>query len=165
MDMTQEGGRIARDAKERSAKRGQYLAWRLGPVEYGVDIQKVQEIRSYEEPTRVPASPECLKGVVNLRGVIVPIVDLRVKLGAEASYTASTVVVVLSVHGRVAGVVVDAVSDVVNLTQDSILPPPQLSQLEGGAASFVTGVASIDERMLLIADLDILLGELLGVPR
>src|SRR6476661_9217520 len=112
MDMITEGAQIAREEAARAAhaaaKAGEYLTYRLGAEEYGVDIQKVQEIRSCETPTRIPGAPAYVKGVVNLRGVIVPIVDLRLKLGcAQAEYTDFTVVIVLAVAGRVLGVVVD----------------------------------------------------------
>lgn len=162
MDMTLEGGRIARDADRRAGEQrnAEFLAYRLGAEEYGVDIRTVQEIRSYEPPTRVPQSPHYLKGVVNLRGVIVPIMDLRLKLGTAAEYTPATVVIVLSIHGKVAGVVVDAVSDVLSLPAGEIKPPPEMSSLADG---FVTGIAAVGERMLLIADLDALFTDILGV--
>ena len=100
-----------------AARSGEYLTFRLGGEEYGIDILRVQEIRSYEPPTRIANAPSFIKGVVNLRGVIVPIIDLRVKLGCETiEYNAFTVVVVLNVKGRVVGAVVDSVSDVLALT-------------------------------------------------
>jgi purine-binding chemotaxis protein CheW len=90
---------------------GEFLTFRLGAEEYGIDILKVQEIRSYEQPTRIANAPAFIKGVVNLRGVIVPIVDLRLKLGCDtAEYNSFTVVIVLNVKGRVVGAVVDSVS-------------------------------------------------------
>src|SRR6218665_3516531 len=99
------------------------LSFRLGAEEYGIDILRVQEIRSYEQPTRIANSPSFIKGVVNLRGVIVPIIALRLKLGCEqAEYNAFTVVVVLNVRGRVVGAVVDSVSDVLELGSDHIKP-------------------------------------------
>ena len=99
----------------------EYLTFRLGDEEYGIDILKVQEIRGYEAPTRIAQAPAFIKGVTNLRGTIVPIVDLRLKLGCElAQYTASTVVVVLNLRSRIVGIVVDSVSDVMALPQDSL---------------------------------------------
>ena len=104
---------------------GEYLTFRLGAEEYGIDILKVQEIRSYEPPTRIANAPEFIKGVVNLRGVIVPIVDLRLKLGCPtAEYNSFTVVIVLNVRNRVVGAVVDSVSDVLELNRDAIRPAP-----------------------------------------
>jgi purine-binding chemotaxis protein CheW len=121
----------------------------------------VQEIRSCETPTRIPGAPAYVKGVVNLRGVIVPIVDLRLKLGCErADYNPFTVVIVLAVHKRVVGVVVDSVSDVLDLQAEAIKPPPELAA--GEASEFVTGIASVAERMLMLVDMDCLLGATLG---
>ena len=163
MDMTQEGAHIARQDAARSLaqpKAGEYLTYRLGAEHYGVDIQKVQEIRSYEPPTRVPGAPPFVKGVVNLRGVIVPIVDLRLRLDCErAAYDSFTVVIVLAVNQRVAGVVVDSVSDVIDLAADAIRPPPELAN---DGPDFITGMASVAERMLMLVDMDALLGDTLG---
>lgn len=134
----------------------EYLTFRLGDEEYGIDILKVQEIRSYERPTRMAQAPDFIKGVINLRGVIVPIVDLRLKLHcAQADYTDFTVVIILNVAGTVVGVVVDAVADVVALARETIKPAPQFqSQVD---ASFVTGIASVGERMLIMMDIESLL--------
>ena len=136
---------------------GEFLSFRLGAEEYGIDILSVQEIRSYEEPTRIANAPGFIKGVVNLRGVIVPIVDMRIKLGCEkVDYNALTVVIVLSVHDRVVGLVVDSVSDVIRLGQDHIKAAPQINTtLDAG---FITGIASVGERMLILADIEALIG-------
>lgn len=164
MEMINEGSHIARQDAARpqeAAQAGEYLTWRLGAEEYAVDIQKVQEIRSYETPTRIPGAPEFVKGVVNLRGVIVPIVDLRMRLAcAQAEYNPFTVVIVLTVNGRKAGVVVDSVSDVLDLEAGAIKPPPELS--EGQGPEFITAIASVGERMLMLVDMDALLGNTLG---
>lgn len=135
---------------------GQYLTLRLGSEEYAIDILRVQEIRSYEEPTRMVNAPSCVKGVVNLRGVIVPIVDLRLKLSlSKADYNASTVVIILNLHGRMIGAVVDSVSDVVTLSSQSIKPAPQFeSSLD---ARFNAGIASVAERMLIVMNIGTLL--------
>ena len=99
-----------------SAVSREYLSYTLGQEEYGVDILKVQEIRGYEEPTKIANAPAFIKGVVNLRGVIVPIVDMRIKFSlASAEYNQFTVVIILNVAGRVVGMVVDGVSDVITL--------------------------------------------------
>ncbi|MES2423139.1 MAG: chemotaxis protein CheW [Pseudomonadota bacterium] len=159
MDMINEGSHLARQAAEHADNRsrpGEYLTYRVGAEEYGIDIQKVQEIRSYEPPTRIANAPAFVKGVVNLRGVIVPIVDLRIKLGCDtAEYTEVTVVVVLNVCGRVVGAVVDSVSDVIDLESSAIKPPPDLSTSDTG---FITGIASIGERMLILVDIETMLG-------
>ena len=135
-------------------KSGEYLTFRLGSEEYGIDILKVQEIRSYEQPTRIANAPDFIKGVVNLRGVIVPIVDLRLKLNcATAEYNSFTVVIVLNVKNRVVGAVVDSVSDVLELSRDAIKPAPELSSASVDT-SFITGIGSVGERMLILMDIE-----------
>ena len=136
-----------------TAAGGEFLTFRLGAEEYGIDILKVQEIRSYEPPTRIANAPPFIKGVVNLRGVIVPIVDLRLKLGCEsAEYNGFTVVIVLNVKGRVVGAVVDSVSDVLALDKDTIKPAPEMSSAVD--TSFITGIGSVAERMLILMDIE-----------
>ena len=131
----------------------EYLTFRLGDEEYGIDILKVQEIRGYEAPTRIAQAPAFIKGVTNLRGTIVPIVDLRLKLGCElAQYTASTVVVVLNLRSRIVGIVVDSVSDVMALPQDSLRPAPEV---EGAIdRDAVLGLGALGERMLILLDIE-----------
>jgi purine-binding chemotaxis protein CheW len=134
----------------------EYLTFRLGAEEYGIDILRVQEIRSYEEPTRIANSPSFIKGVVNLRGVIVPVVDLRIKLGCESvEYNGFTVVIVLNVKGRVVGAVVDSVSDVLELAKDQINQAPEMSTTVD--TTFITGIASVGERMLILMDIESLM--------
>ena len=134
----------------------EYLTFRLGAEEYGIDILRVQEIRSYEEPTRIANSPHFIKGVVNLRGVIVPVVDLRIKLGCESvEYNGFTVVIVLNVKGRVVGAVVDSVSDVLELAKDQINQAPEMSTTVD--TTFITGIASVGERMLILMDIESLM--------
>ncbi len=145
-------------AKSVGPKSGEYLTFRLGSEEYGIDILKVQEIRSYEQPTRIANAPEFIKGVVNLRGVIVPIVDLRLKLGCpSAEYNSFTVVIVLNVKNRVVGAVVDSVSDVLELNRDAIRPAPELNAASVDT-SFITGIGSVGERMLILMDIEALMG-------
>ncbi|NWG76320.1 MAG: chemotaxis protein CheW [Rubrivivax sp.] len=165
MDMIAEATHIARHEAARTspppaaatAGTGEYLTFRLGDEEYGIDILRVQEIRSYEAPTRIANAPPFIKGVVNLRGVIVPIVDLRLKLGcASAEVNQFTVVIVLNVRGRVVGAVVDSVSDVLELGAEQIRPAPQLaSHVDAG---FITGIGSVaseqGERMLILMDIE-----------
>ncbi|HQQ70963.1 MAG TPA: chemotaxis protein CheW [Alicycliphilus sp.] len=142
--------------KAAAGKAAEYLTFRLGQEEYGIDILRVQEIRSYEQPTRMTHAPEFIKGVIDLRGVIVPIVDLRLKLHcAQAEYTDFTVVIILNVGGTVLGAVVDAVADVVALQPEAIRPAPQFhGQVDG---SFVRGIATVGERMLIVLDIASLL--------
>jgi purine-binding chemotaxis protein CheW len=137
----------------RAPSTAEYLTFRLGAEEYGIDILKVQEIRSYEQPTRIANVPSFIKGVVNLRGVIVPIVDLRLKLSCEnADYNSFTVVIVLNVRGRVVGAVVDSVSDVLEMTPEQIRPAPELSS--GVDSTFITGIGAVAERMLILMDIE-----------
>ena len=142
-----------------SAAQGsaEFLTFRLGAEEYGIDILRVQEIRSFEEPTRIANSPSYVKGVVNLRGVIVPVVDLRIKLGCDlVEYNSFTVVIVLNVKGRVVGAVVDSVSDVLELKREEIKPAPEMSSSSVDTA-FITGIASVGERMLILMDIEALM--------
>ncbi|MDO9435788.1 chemotaxis protein CheW [Hydrogenophaga sp.] len=157
MDMRHEATHLARHESTRAAAAQQagaeFLTFRLGGEEYGIDILRVQEIRSYEEPTRIANAPAFIKGVVNLRGVIVPVVDLRIKLGCEkVEYNGFTVVIVLNVHGRVVGAVVDSVSDVLELAGDVIKPAPEMSS--NVDTTFITGIASVGERMLILMDIE-----------
>ena len=137
------------------------LVFRLGSEEYGVDILKVQEIRGYEKVTPIPRSPDYLKGVVNLRGAIVPIIDLRVKFGmANPAFDSFTVVIILRIAGRFIGLVVDGVSDTVDLSAGEIRDAPGLGAMVDSA--YLAGVATKDDRMILIVDIEKLLsaGEL-----
>ena len=139
-----------------AALSGQYLTLRLGGEEYAIYILRVQEIRSYEETTSMVNSPSFVKGVVNLRGVIVPIVDLRMKLNiANVEYNEFTVVIILNVKGTVIGAVVDGVSDVVTLDSKIIKPAPQFeSSIE---SRFIVGLANIGERMLIVMNIETLM--------
>ncbi|MEZ5704910.1 MAG: chemotaxis protein CheW [Burkholderiaceae bacterium] len=146
------------DGQAASQKAGasEFLTFRLGAEEYGIDILRVQEIRSYEEPTRIANAPGFIKGVVNLRGVIVPVVDLRLKLNCEkAEYNEFTVVIVLNVHGRVVGAVVDSVSDVLELNHEQINAAPEMNTTVD--TTYITGIASTAERMLILMDIEALM--------
>lgn len=135
---------------------GQYLTLRLGDEDYAIDIMRVQEIRSYEEPTRMANSPIFIKGVINLRGVIVPIVDLRMKLNiSKVEYNEFTVVIILNVRGSIVGAVVDAVSDVVTLDAKNIKPAPQFESAID--SRFILGLAQVGERMLIVMNMEALL--------
>jgi purine-binding chemotaxis protein CheW len=153
--MTMELMHASQGAKRsNAANAGEYLTFRLGTEEYGIDILKVQEIRSYEAPTRIANAPSFIKGVVNLRGVIVPIVDLRVKLNCEtAEVNSFTVVIVLNVRNRVVGAVVDSVSDVLELTREQIRPAPEMSTATVDT-NYITGIATVSERMLILMDIE-----------
>ena len=155
MDMMTDARQIAKHeaARNAAAVGGEFLTFRLGAEEYGIDILKVQEIRSYEQPTRIANAPAFIKGVVNLRGVIVPIVDLRLKLGCDtAEYNSFTVAIVLNVKGRVVGAVVDSVSDVLALDGETIKPAPEMSSSIDTA--YITGIGSVADRMLILMDIE-----------
>ena len=131
----------------------EYLTFTLGREEYAIDILRVQEIRGYDQVTTIANSPAFIKGVINLRGAIVPIVDLRIKFNlADVGYDQFTVVIILNVGRRIVGAVVDSVSDVIALGREEIKPPPEFG------ASFDTeyllGLATVAERMLILVDIE-----------
>jgi len=130
----------------------EFLTFRLGAEEYAIEILKVREIRGWEDPTAIVNAPDFIKGVINLRGTIVPIVDLRVKFKGEAKYDEFTVVIILSVSDRLIGIVVDAVSDVMTLTAEQIRPAPAFGADIG--AQFITGLGTVGERMLILTDVE-----------
>ena len=131
----------------------EYLTFRLDQEEYGIDILKVQEIRGYEPPTRIANAPEFIKGVTNLRGTIVPIVDMRLKFDcSKAEYNSFTVVIILNLRNRVVGIVVDSVSDVMELTSDLIRLAPEIeSSIDSNC---IVGLGSVGERMLILLDIE-----------
>ena len=131
----------------------EFLAYRLGSEEYGIDIQKVQELRGYDAVTAIANAPTFIKGVVNLRGIIVPIIDMRIKfnLGTPV-YDQFTVVIILNICGRVVGMVVDSVSDVITLTPEQIKPAPTMGTAVD--TDYLLGLGTIEERMLILLDID-----------
>ena len=134
----------------------EFLVFTLGDEEYGIDILKVQEIRGYDQVTRIANTPDFIKGVTNLRGVIVPIIDLRVKFAQQGvSYDENTVVIVLNFGQRVVGIVVDGVSDVLSLTAEQIRPAPEFAVTL--ATEYLTGLGALGERMLILVDIEKLL--------
>lgn len=143
----------------KNAGVSQCLTFKLADEEYGVDILKVQEIRSWEPVTSIPNTPKFIVGVTNLRGIVVPIIDLRQRFSLDkVEYGASTVVVIVKVDHkgdeRTMGMVVDAVSEVYNITEEMMREIPEL----GGANSteFVKGLVTIDEKMIILLDIDLL---------
>lgn len=171
MNAVAEMERIADDTAQVSipklrAHRGEYLAFRLGEEHYAIEILRVQEIRSYEPPTRIAGAPPGVKGVVNLRGVIVPVVDLRARLGMPATEPGpTTVVIVLGLRDRVIGAIVDAVSEVVEVTDDELKAPPPLGSAVNDG--HMTGLACIDDaqasKTIVLLDIEALLGDALAV--
>ena len=134
----------------------EFLIFTLGREEYAIDILRVQEIRGYDQVTAIANAPPFIKGVTNLRGVIVPIIDLRVKFSQQSvSYDENTVVIVLNFGQRVVGIVVDGVSDVLSLTAEQIRPAPEFAVTL--ATEYLTGLGSLGERMLILVDIEKLL--------
>jgi len=131
----------------------EFLAFTLGREEYGIDILKVQEIRGYEAVTRIANAPEFIKGVINLRGIIIPVVDMRIKFHlGEPVYDQFTVVIILNIAGRVVGMVVDSVSDVITLEPDQIKPSPEMGTVF--SSEYMIGLGTVNERMLILMDID-----------
>lgn len=146
---------IASESANPAAKAitNEFLTFRLGSEEYGIEILKVQEIRNYDAITQIANAPAFIKGVVNLRGIIVPIVDMRIKfrLGNE-SYDQFTVVIIINVAGRVVGMVVDSVSDVINLAEEQMRPTPGFNSIID--TEYIMGLGTVDERMLILIDIE-----------
>jgi purine-binding chemotaxis protein CheW len=135
------------------ASRLEVVTFKLGEEEYGIDIQKVQELRGYDAVTRIANAPEYIKGVVNLRGIIVPIIDMRIKFKlGDPTYDQFTVVIVLNIGGRVVGMVVDSVSDVITLSAEQIKPAPEMGSVLD--ADYLIGLGTLDDRMLILVDID-----------
>ena len=131
----------------------EFLAFTLGSEEYGIDILKVQEIRGYETVTRIANAPEFIKGVINLRGIIIPVVDMRIKFHlGEPVYDQFTVVIILNINGRVVGMVVDSVSDVTTLAPEQVKPAPEMGT--AFSTDYMIGLGTIDERMLILVNID-----------
>jgi purine-binding chemotaxis protein CheW len=141
-------------AQEAGDDAGQeFLAFTLGQEEYGIDILRVQEIRGYEPVTRIANSPDFVKGVVNLRGIIVPIVDMRIKFNlGTPTYDQFTVVIILNIGGRVMGMVVDSVSDVTTLAPEQVKPAPEMGTTFD--SDYLIGLGTLNERMLILVDID-----------
>lgn len=151
MEIKQQSGGTA--PKEEEHISGEYLTFTLGEEEYAIDILKVQEIRGYEKPTLIANAPAFIKGVTNLRGTIVPIVDLRVKFNlGNVEYTTFTVVIILNLAGRIVGVVVDSVSDVIILSSSQIRPAPDFSATFD--TKYIIGLSKHEERMIIVTDIE-----------
>lgn len=146
---------MASNASNNHAKNaaGEYLTFVLGTEQYGLEILKVQEIRGYDSVTQIANTPEFIKGVVNLRGKIVPIVDLRIKFNlGKVEYNEFTVVIILNLNGRVVGIVVDGVSDVMALKQEQIREVPDL--VASIDTKYIVGLATVETQMLILVDIE-----------
>ncbi|MDA8257979.1 MAG: chemotaxis protein CheW [Betaproteobacteria bacterium] len=131
----------------------EFLTFTLGSEEYGIDILKVQEIRGYDAVTRIANSPDFIKGVINLRGVIVPIVDMRIKFNlGSVEYNQFTVVIILNVAERIVGIVVDGVSDVITLSPEQIRPAPEFGSTMD--TQYLLGLGTLDNRMIILTDIE-----------
>jgi purine-binding chemotaxis protein CheW len=139
--------------REAEAAGQEFLVFTLGNEEYGIDILKVQEIRGYDAVTRIANAPDFIKGVINLRGIIVPIVDMRIKFKlGRVEYDHQTVVIILNVASRVVGMVVDGVSDVLTMTADQIRPAPEFGSVL--STEYLTGLGTVEGRMLILMDIE-----------
>ncbi|MDH5766117.1 MAG: chemotaxis protein CheW [Gammaproteobacteria bacterium] len=154
--------RLENDLINNEDSQAQFLSFSLGDDDYGINILRVQEIRGWEKVRDIPKSPEYLKGVLNLRNTVVPIVDLRIRFGLEDyDYTPTTVIIVLSVESsdgsHVMGVVVDAVSDVLNIDTDSIKDPPNFGSKIN--TKYMSGMVMVEEQMVILLNVDKLLDQ------
>ncbi|BCB27557.1 chemotaxis protein CheW [Sulfurimicrobium lacus] len=141
------------EEQKSSGSTQELLTFTLGGEEYGLDILKVQEIRGYDAVTAIANTPEFIRGVINLRGIIVPIVDMRIKFNlGHAEYNELTVVIILNVAGRVIGMVVDGVSDVISLSADQVKPAPEFGSAID--TKYVMGLGTVDDRMLILVDIE-----------
>lgn len=144
------------DPSTHDAPASQYLTLNLAHEEYGVDILAVREIRGWTPVTRIPQAPSYVLGVLNLRGAIVPVIDMRLRFGLPPEeYTANTVTVIVTVAGRHFGVVVDAVSDVLDVNAADLRPVPDMGTTVD--TEYLKGLTAVDERMVLLLDVDKLL--------
>ncbi len=140
-----------------TGRAAEYLTFTLGQEEYGIDILKVQEIRGYDTVTHIANAPAFIKGVINLRGVIVPIVDMRIKFKVgEATYHEFTVVIIMNVLDRIIGMVVDGVSDVVALSPEQIRPAPEMGSALN--TDYITGLGTLNDQMLILVDIEKMMG-------
>lgn len=147
---------IIKQSTLESACRNGLLTFSLGEQEFAVDIIKVQEIRGYEPVTQIANLPKDIKGIINMRGNIVPIIDLRIKFGlVKFDYSATTIVVILSLVDRLMGIVVDAVSDVIEISTEDIKPPPDFGETID--IRYLLGLAIVEERMIALVDIEALL--------
>lgn len=135
---------------------GEYLTFTLGSEEYGIEILKVQEIRGYDAVTKIANTPDFIKGVINLRGTIVPIVDLRLRFNlGKIEYNEFTVVIILNLNGRIVGIVVDGVSDVITLQAAQLRAVPDLvSTID---TKYLVGLGTVDDRMLILVNIESLM--------
>lgn len=151
------------DSNRTDLKRFEFLTFTLGSEHYGLDIMKVKEIRGYEPVTRIANAPPFIKGVLNLRGDIVPIVDLRLKFSVgDAVYNNFTIVIMLQIGERIVGIVVDSVSDVINIDSDQVKPPPEFGVAFD--SQYLHGLVPVNDNMVILLNIEKLVsGQELGL--
>jgi purine-binding chemotaxis protein CheW len=143
----------ANELQKSDAQRLEFLTFTLGAEHYGLDIMQVKEIRGYETVTKIANAPPFIKGVLNLRGDIVPIVDLRLKFDVgEATYNEFTIVIMLHIGERIVGIVVDAVSDVINIGSDEVKPPPQFGVAFD--SQYLHGLVAVNDHMVILLNIE-----------
>jgi len=143
----------ALDQRVTRTNEEQFLTFQLHGQDYGITILKIQEIKSWDKVTQIPNSPPYVKGVLNLRGVIVPVIDLRLRFGLpEAERDVFTVIIIANVNGRLAGIVVDAVSDVINVGAEQLCAAPVYDGQEN--REYIKAMAQVDNRLLVLLDID-----------
>nr|WP_218146756.1 chemotaxis protein CheW [Nitrosomonas cryotolerans] len=157
MSQKQATSAVESDGKHVDLPSGEFLIFHLGKEVYGIDILKVKEIRTYDGVTQIANTPDFIKGVINLRGIIVPIIDMRIKLKlGSVEYDALTIVIILNVLGRVMGIVVDGVPDVINLDVAQIQPVPVLGSVID--TEYIMGLGTADNQMVILIDIEELMG-------
>jgi purine-binding chemotaxis protein CheW len=142
-----------RDRRETDGELNQLISFEVGDEEYGLEILRVKEVIRIREITRLPKAPRFVKGIINLRGDVIPIIDLRDRFGLEhAEYTAMTRVIVVDVENKLVGMVVDAASQVVRIPVDQIDPPPPI--VGGLSAEYIKGVGKLDDRLVILLNIE-----------
>ena len=155
-DKEKKGFASTEERRSETTQSMQLVSFRLGQEEYGIEITKVQEIILLGDITRVPQTPDYIKGLINLRNMVIPIVDLRLRFGLpESEPTDETRIMVINIHGKTIGIIVDAVSEVLRVALDQIAPPPPT--VAGLGREYLTGLARLEERLLILLDIDYLL--------
>lgn len=140
------------DTGSGTGTRLQFITFRTGEQEFGADIMTIREIRGWTQTTPLPHAPQHVRGVINLRGVVLPVVDLRARLGrGQTEASSKHVIIVVQCAERTMGLLVDAVSDILTVSSSEIQPPPELAS--DGGSSFATGIAVLDDRMVTILDM------------
>ncbi|WP_018132539.1 chemotaxis protein CheW [Effusibacillus pohliae] len=149
---------LNQQAVEKGMPEHKYIVFRLGDEEYGVEVNQVRSIERMQRITRVPNTPAFVKGVINLRGVVTPVIDLRTRFGlGTETYTDTTRIIIVAVNEMEVGLIVDSANDVIDISSDSIEPPPEI--VGGVRAAYLEGVAKLQDRLLILLNLEKVLNE------